>query len=293
MITSPTKKVSVIIPNYNYGQYIKKRIKSILKQTYPIYELIILDDNSTDNSIKVIESQIKEIKKIKPDLKICFIKNDKNSGKAMKQWKKGFELAKGDFIWIAEADDLSNKKFLEEVMKGFRDENVLISYTESKIINKNGFMIAPNFRWSRDKEKTDHFKKSYIKDGKKEIQEIMAIRCTIPNVSSAVFQNNKTIPYDKYLTESLDFIQVGDWYFYVKILENGKISYNKKALNKFRVHGDSVTNNSKKNQENLKEVKWIHEFFKKNFDLNKRTLKYMKNEENRIKNKYGIIETDK
>ena len=111
MNTSPIKKVSVIIPNYNYGQYLKKRIKSILKQTYPIYELIILDDNSTDNSIKVIKTQIEEVKKTKPDLKICFIKNGKNSSKAMMQWKKGFELAKGDFVWIAEADDLSNKKF--------------------------------------------------------------------------------------------------------------------------------------------------------------------------------------
>ena len=50
------KKVSVIIPNYNYANYIIERIDSILMQTYPIYELIILDDCSPDNSVEVINA---------------------------------------------------------------------------------------------------------------------------------------------------------------------------------------------------------------------------------------------
>ena len=80
------KKVSVIIPNYNYQDYIIERIDSILMQTYPIYELIILDDCSTDNSVEVIEEKIKTIPK---DIKVKFIKNEKNSGGCVfKQWKK-------------------------------------------------------------------------------------------------------------------------------------------------------------------------------------------------------------
>ena len=58
MNTSQNKKVSVVVPNYNYGRYIKKRIDSILKQTYPIYELIVLDDASTDDSIAKCERMI-------------------------------------------------------------------------------------------------------------------------------------------------------------------------------------------------------------------------------------------
>ena len=54
------KKVSVIIPNYNYAKYIGKRIDSILRQTYPIYELIVLDDYSTDNSVKIIEKKTRK-----------------------------------------------------------------------------------------------------------------------------------------------------------------------------------------------------------------------------------------
>ena len=88
------KKVSVIIPNYNYQDYIIERIDSILLQTYPIYELIILDDCSTDNSVEVINKKIKEIKNKYPELKIQFIINEKNRGGCVfKQWKKGFDLA--------------------------------------------------------------------------------------------------------------------------------------------------------------------------------------------------------
>ena len=50
------KKVSVVVPNYNYANYLKKRLDSIINQTYPIYELIILDDLSTDDSVKKIKA---------------------------------------------------------------------------------------------------------------------------------------------------------------------------------------------------------------------------------------------
>ena len=139
------KKVSVVIPNYNYARYLHKRIKSILKQTYPIYELIILDDCSSDNSIKIIKDEIEKIKIRFPRIKIKFIENSVNSGKPIAQWKKAFSEASGDYVWIAEADDLSDSNFLSNVMKGFDDPDVVLSYSESMIINRIGMMITPNF----------------------------------------------------------------------------------------------------------------------------------------------------
>lgn len=272
------KKVSVVVPNYNYGKYIGGRIDSIVRQTYPIYELIVLDDCSADDSVEVIKRKLEEIRKGYPKLKVRFVKNTKNSGKAMTQWKKGWEMATGDYIWIAEADDLCSRWFLEEAMKGFDDPEVVLSYTESRLINSWGLVIAPNFRWSRDKEKTGHYKNSYINDGKKETAEILAIRCTIPNVSAVVFKNEKK--YLKYLDEALKFVQVGDWYFYVKVLEDGKISYNRKSLNRFRVHRGSATN---RGDEHYREVVGIHEYFEKNCKLSERVLRAMKNERGRIK----------
>lgn len=281
MSTLQDKKVSVIVPNFNYGQYIKKRIKSILKQTYPIYEVIILDDASTDGSEEIIEKTLAELGKKYPKVRMKFVKNIKNTGKAILQWKKGIEMAGGDYVWIAEADDLSNCKFLEEVMKPFDDPEVVISYTESRIINSKGIIVAPNFRWSRDKEKTGHFKSSYVKSGREEIGEIMAIRCTIPNVSAAVFRRDGLT--SAILSKSAEFSQAGDWYLYLKLLEKGKVSYNRKALNYFRVHSSSVTDKAKKSKKHLDEIEYIQKMVREKYPLSESVIKYQKNEYERVK----------
>lgn len=280
MTTLKNKNVSVVIPNYNYEKYIARRIDSVVKQTYPIYELIVLDDCSTDNSVEAIEKKLAEVREKHPEVEISFVKNKINSGKAISQWKKGFELAKGDYVWIAEADDSCSKRFLEEAMKGFDDPEVVLSYTESMLINGAGIMIAPNFRWSRDREKTGHYKKSYIKDGFREVEEIMAIRCTIPNVSAVVFKREDRIM--EYLDEAEKFTQVGDWYFYVRILDKGRISYNKKALNRFRIHGGSATN---REQNHFDEVVEMHKFIAIKRNLDEFVTRRMTAEEERIKKK--------
>lgn len=286
MTTSQSKKVSVVVPNYNYAKYIVRRIDSILRQTYPIYELIVLDDCSLDDSAKLIEQKLAEIREKQPELKVRFVKNEENSGKAIAQWKKGFELTTGDYVWIAEADDLCSKRFLEEVMKGFDDPDVVLSYAESKIINGSGLVIAPNFRWSRDREKTGHYKTSYIKDGFHEIEEIMAVRCTIPNVSAVVFKNDKRIPLTKYLDEALQFSQVGDWYFYTKILGHGKISYNHKSLNSFRVHKGSKTVDSKKDKKHYEEIIKMHQYLAVKYNLNEFVTKRMTQELKRLEKRF-------
>ena len=281
------KKVSVVVPNYNYEKYIDKRIETILTQTYPVYELIILDDMSTDNSVTVIDKKLAGVRVKYPDLKVQFAVNEKNSGKAILQWKKGFELATGDYVWIAEADDLSSRRFLAEAMKGFDDPEVVMSYTESKLINSHGVILTPNFRWSRDREKTGHYKESYVKNGLREIEEIMAIRCTIPNVSAVVFKKDGKIPYLRYFDEAAKFSQAGDWYFYTKVLEHGKISYNKKALNKFRIHGKSKTAGAKKDNKHYEEILSLHKEFALRYNLDEFVQKRMLNEEKRIAKRMG------
>lgn len=97
--------VSVIIPNYNHARFLDERIQSVLNQTYQNFELIILDDKSTDNGLEVIN-------KYKDDSHISHIVvNEENSGSPFKQWHKGFELAKGDWIWLAESDDSCTSVF--------------------------------------------------------------------------------------------------------------------------------------------------------------------------------------
>ena len=112
-------KVSVVVPNYNYAKFIYERIYSILNQDYKIYELIILDDCSKDNSRELIDEIVE---KTKDYINIKKVYNETNSGTAFKQWEKGFKEATGDYVWIAEADDYCDNKFLKTVLKPIKNK---------------------------------------------------------------------------------------------------------------------------------------------------------------------------
>jgi len=87
-------KVSVIIPNYNHARFLEQRIQSILNQTYQDFEILYLDDASTDDSNEVFAQ-------FKDDRRIRSILNQTNSGSPFKQWNRGIKAATGDYIWIA------------------------------------------------------------------------------------------------------------------------------------------------------------------------------------------------
>ncbi|MCG3796857.1 glycosyl transferase [Bacillus toyonensis] len=256
------KKISVIVPNYNYEHYLPDRVRSILNQTYPLYELIFLDDASTDNSVSTFEKLLS--KENKPHLKVQRIINEKNSGSVFKQWIKGISKATGDYIWIAESDDLCEKTFLQEVIHGFHINNkVTLSYTQSKQIDEQGNVIADhylNYTNDIDKEK---WKTPYFRKGIDEIQDTLLIKNTIPNVSSVVFKNIDIKNTEKQLAK---FKIAGDWFFYVSILQEGHIHFNPKSLNYHRRHTNSVTK-TEDSYSHYNEVVQMQNFIKKNFTI--------------------------
>ena len=129
-------KVSVIIPCYNHGHYLDEAVHSILNQTYQDFEVIILDDKSTDNSREIIE-QYRNHPKVSH-----IIFNEENSGSTFKQWKKGIELAKGEWIWIAESDDWCKLNFLRELMTLLsQDNSVAIAYCQSITLLPNNKLL--------------------------------------------------------------------------------------------------------------------------------------------------------
>ena len=132
--------VSVIIPNYNYAHFIPQRIGTVLGQTYRDIELIILDDASTDNSREAIEKYRGE------DRVKHIVFNTSNSGSTFKQWEKGFQLAQGEYIWIAECDDYSDPSFLEQLMKVLeKDPDIKIAFSNSDWVTPESTFINKDY----------------------------------------------------------------------------------------------------------------------------------------------------
>ena len=276
------RKVSVVIPNYNYAHYIEERIDSILNQKYPIYELIILDDKSTDNSIEVINKKISSIKDTHPDLTVKFIPNKVNSGNVFKQWEKCFECASGDYLWICEADDLCSKYFLNTVMQGFENQDVVLSYAESTAIDENGNKYKNDLRDWIDIYNCHKWEENYIKDGKEELKETLCINNTIPNASGVVFKIDRDIPVKKYLNVSQKFALCGDWYFYSKYLLHGSIAYDLSSLNYHRMHKNGVTL-STDNFVHYKEILTVQESIKKDVKIPKESEKLVNDRLKRLR----------
>ena len=255
------KKVSVIIPNYNYEKYIIERIDSILFQTYPIYELIILDDCSSDDSRKLIKNICNELQDI---INIRYVFNEKNSGSAFKQWEKSFLEAKGDYVWVCEADDYCSKEFLANIIKPIiADDSVVISYSDTAFINKQGDIIMRSIKPEIDLLKTSHWDNNYVNDGIDEIKNYSFLNCTVANVSSALIKNGD---YKKVFEEASKFKQAGDWLFYISIMEKGKIAFCNTALNYYRLHGNNVTSVTKK-KDHFNEILRIHKMLDEKYGL--------------------------
>lgn len=118
--------VSVIMPNYNGAKFLAQSVQSVLDQTYPYWELLFVDDCSTDNSLEVISSF--------NDDRIVVIKNEKNSGAAVSR-NNAIERAKGRWIAFLDSDDMWKKEKLEKHVAFMAENGVALSFTHYEVIN--------------------------------------------------------------------------------------------------------------------------------------------------------------
>lgn len=123
--------VSIITPLYNSEKYIAETIESVLAQTYTNWEMIIVDDCSKDNGVRVVEEYQKKDKRIK------LYKNEINRGVSYTR-NKAIDLANGKYIAFLDSDDLWKKEKLEKQIKFMEDNNVVLSYTAYEKMNEDG-----------------------------------------------------------------------------------------------------------------------------------------------------------
>ena len=112
------EKVSIIIPVYNSEKYIGRCIDSILNQTYTNYELILIDDGSTDNSLKILNDYKKKDNRIR-------VYSQKNKGVAITR-NRGIKLSNGQYICFIDNDDYIENKYLENLVSNCCNNDFVI-----------------------------------------------------------------------------------------------------------------------------------------------------------------------
>ena len=125
--------ISIIMPYYKKKDYLKDSISSILNQSYQKFEIILIDDEVTEESIFFL----KEISKL--DKRIQILSNEKNLGVG-KSRNRAIEISKGEFIAFCDCDDLWKKTKLEKQIKHMKNYNLDFSYTSYDIIDENNIV---------------------------------------------------------------------------------------------------------------------------------------------------------
>lgn len=126
--------VSIIMPSYNTGKYIKETIESVLVQSYANWELIIVDDCSTDNTDDVVNQYL-------ADERIHYIKNEKNSGAAVSR-NRALREAKGKWIAFLDSDDLWHPEKLQKQIEFMVNGDYHFSYTNYEEIDEQSNLIG-------------------------------------------------------------------------------------------------------------------------------------------------------
>lgn len=221
-------KVSVIVPNYNHSAYLCQRIDSILQQSYTDYELILLDDCSTDASREVLAAyqHMPQVTQV--------IFNEKNSGSTFKQWERGIQLAKGEYIWIAESDDMADTDFLKETVEQLdRNKAATIVFTGSQMIDENGKQLPKDW---------DHFSPGMNKvatyDGDEYLKRKMLWGNSVYNASMVLFRK---ACYYKVPADYCNYRYCGDWLFWIGVCRQGQVISINRKLNYFRQHLNKVS----------------------------------------------------
>ena len=240
--------VSVIIPNYNHAAFLQQRIDSVLNQTYTDFEIILLDDCSTDISKTIIE-------KYRDHPKFAhIIYNEKNSGSTFNQWKKGIEIAKGDLIWIAESDDWCEPELLSVLVNGLENNpTCVVAFCQSYCMESED-----KIKWQSSVENVEE-----VVPGKVFFENRLIYGCPIFNASMAVFKRAFAL---KVPDEFTQFKMAGDWFFWICLVQYGDVFISGQLLNYFRKGEQNVSSKLYASGNNYMEELNVLEFLtKQNF----------------------------
>ncbi len=201
--------ISIILPTYNGGKYIRKSIQSCLNQTHQDIELIIINDCSTDNTKNIVSSF--------NDKRIVYIENEKNLGIA-ESLNKGFANSKGDYLTWTSDDNYYKENAIQEMLNDINGYDFV--YANFNIIDEN-----------------DKFQKEIIVGNPHSLN--------FKNRIGACFLYTKEV-YQKIGDFRKEHLYAEDYEYWLRVRKEFKMKRINKNLYSYRLHSESLTGKNKK-----------------------------------------------
>ncbi len=242
---------SIIIPTYNSSKTVNKTIRSVLNQSFKRYEVIIIDDGSTDNTV----SKIKDFN----DSRIKLIKIQRTGGPA-KPRNIGIELAKSNWICFLDSDDFWNKHKLSISYENIKNNKFDILCHNEYLLKNNILKISQYGPFK------NNFYKHLLING-----NLLSTSATI--ISKKFLKKNKLK-----FNESKNFVSVEDYDLWMLLAKNdAKFFFIKDILGTYLIHNKGISYNNYKHLNYLKKLLFYHVFYVQKFEKNKKLLwQYLK-----------------
>ena len=220
--------VSVVVPSYNYASYLEERIESILNQTYPNIEIIVIDDCSPDNSVEVLQKYASH-----PSVRL--VCKDKNEGWIATN-NQGAELASGEYVLFAQCDDVCDPEMIERLVEPLRKSpSAGISFCRSLLVDESGEFLGEDYA-GREADFKECCKKDVLIT-KHQMAMFLLHSCVIPNLSAVLIRKEC---FDVVGGFPKDYPACADWAWFLSIAEHYGVAYVAKPLNYFMQHGETI-----------------------------------------------------
>lgn len=228
-------KFSILIANYNNGKYFRDCYNSLISQTYQNWEVIIVDDASTDDSVEVIKAIIKD------DSRFKIYNNPANHGCGYTK-RECMKYAEGEICAYLDPDDALYTDALEKTVMEFAKNDIIATYSQMMLCDKD---LNPDKVFASTKQ---IYNSKYF------------FNCPI---QFAHFFSFKKEIYFKTSGINPDLKSAVDQDLYLKILEHGKVKYIKEPLYLYRLHSNGISQQSSKQGAKESFAKVIHDTMKR------------------------------
>ena len=248
-------EVSVVVPSYNYARFLPARLASIFAQAHPVAELIVVDDASTDDSEDVARRVASEAGR-----RLRWVGSSRNSGSVFRQWHRAATLARSEWLWIAEADDLAEPTFLTTLCEIARSQpDIVMAFSDSRAIDVDGRPLWPDHQAYYAESGATLLSNDGVFDATDALAGCLGQRNLILNVSAVLFRREALLAALDRCASALEaFSMAGDWRVYAELLAGGgRVAFVAQPLNVHRRHPNSVTHRMPINR-HLDEVTRMH-----------------------------------
>ncbi len=212
--------VSIIIPCYNCNSFIEETLNSVVNQSYENFEIIAIDDCSTDNTLDKLESFAKR------EVRLKVYKNDENIGVAYTR-NRGVELASGEYVAFLDADDVWEvNKLKKQVDKIIEDNSIDLCYTAYSLYNHNMENVINNYSVPNKVFYKDMLYENYI--GLSTV--IMKKKLFTQYEMSNKYIHEDYVLWLKLLKNNCKFIGIDEFLVKYRVFENSRNSSKIKSL---------------------------------------------------------------